>query len=1066
MHIKLFCFTLMVIPITSAYADIIIGPGAVNGPIFVTTQNTSIVGSTTVTSTGANFGANVTGFLLTLDSLLTPSPGSILIRTLNGNALNANGGNISASNNVTLLTQNGHAVLANSSSSTVNLSGTFIQTTGSGAGIGAIGGIVNATGVTINNLGNSTPTISAGHGAIAESGGKVILNSGTSIATGAFNAVGFGASGVNSQVTATANIPLVMNGMGALGVYLHDGGQVILLNNSVLQMNASNSVGVSADNTAVALGTIGSGLTINFNATPAAGQAAGTGVVSFNAGNISLESLTVQGAGAGAGAWARLGSTINLSGDSLININADANPTYYTLQTAYLITGNGAIGSIFGVTFGLPIGGLLSNGGTINSTGTTINVTSINGVGAYAAFNSAESFINMSNNTIHTTGDSSFGIEAGENGRITGSNTTVTSSGGGAALFVLAFDSGYGSIALTDSNVQAQGAYTAGLASLNLSSAFTTQASLTNSYLTSEDDTVILGVGGPLSVTSINSTLVAQNGLLIDAQFNASAPQQTVVNLSAAHSQLSGNAHADSQSKVNINLSDNSFWSGASLDATNISLDSSSTWSVTANSTVTQDIHNSGLISYTPPTGSFKTVTTKNYIGSGGMINLNTYLGDDSSPSDLLIINAGSATGTTGLSVQNAGGLGALTLGNGILVVQGINGGTTAPGAFYLSTPVVAGPFEYSLYRSSRDGSSAENWYLRSLCPPGDPNCSPEPPPPGPVPPSPTPPNYRSEIGLYPVLPAMTLLYGQALVDTLHQRVGQGKWPEAQVTPNDSAKRIWGRVVGLHGERDRITSRRFFRSSDYDYNFGFMQIGGDLFKREKENGRRDHVGIFGAFGRGTGNVQRPGLFLGSNQFSALSIGGYWTLYSAKEAYIDTVLQGTRYYDVASKSYRFNPLKTDGWGLVASVEGGYPFIIKPNWIFEPQIQGVYETVDLNNGRDVGGNIQFNDVESVVGRLGVRLAHRRLINEGEKILTTWFRPNFWYQFKGNSNAAFSSIYGPIPFQSQLEGSTLELNLGTTLDLPRNLSLYANGSYGVGLNMHMITYDGRLGIKVKLV
>ncbi|MDR3503669.1 MAG: hypothetical protein P4L79_13915 [Legionella sp.] len=150
-----------------AYAEIIVGPGAVTGPVNVNIEGTTIVGSTTVTSGGATNGTNVTGFLLTLDSLLGPSPGTIIIQTLNGNALNANGGNISASNNVTLLTQNGHAVLANNSSSTVNLNGTFIQTTGTGAGIGAIGGTVNATGVTINNLGNSTPTVSAGHGAMA-----------------------------------------------------------------------------------------------------------------------------------------------------------------------------------------------------------------------------------------------------------------------------------------------------------------------------------------------------------------------------------------------------------------------------------------------------------------------------------------------------------------------------------------------------------------------------------------------------------------------------------------------------------------------------------------------------------------------------------------------------------------------------------------------------------------------------------------------------------------------------------------------------------------------------------
>jgi outer membrane autotransporter protein len=244
-----------------------------------------------------------------------------------------------------------------------------------------------------------------------------------------------------------------------------------------------------------------------------------------------------------------------------------------------------------------------------------------------------------------------------------------------------------------------------------------------------------------------------------------------------------------------------------------------------------------------------------------------------------------------------------------------------------------------------------------------------------------------------------------------------------------------------------------------------MQIGGDLFKREKENGQRDHLGVYGAFGRGTGNVKRPGLYLGSNQFTALTIGGYWTLYSAKEAYIDTLLQGTRYYDAATQSYRFSPVKTGGWGLTASAEGGYPFAIKTNWILEPQIQGIYETVNLSNGRDTRAIIQFNDIKAVIGRLGARLAHKQLINNEKTILTTWFRPNFWYQFKGNPNAAFSSAYGFIPFQSQLKGSTLELNLGTTLDLPENLSFYANGSYGVGLSMHATTYDGRVGMKVKL-
>lgn len=93
-----------------------------------------------------------------------------------------------------------------------------------------------------------------------------------------------------------------MNGRGAMAIYLHDGGQAQLVDGSTLQLNASNSVGVAADNTTVTVRALGKGLTINFNATPTSGQAGGTGVVAMNAGNISLEDVTVQGVGAGAGA--------------------------------------------------------------------------------------------------------------------------------------------------------------------------------------------------------------------------------------------------------------------------------------------------------------------------------------------------------------------------------------------------------------------------------------------------------------------------------------------------------------------------------------------------------------------------------------------------------------------------------------------------------------------------------------------------------------------------------------------------------------------------------------------
>ena len=92
---------------------------------------------------------------------------------------------------------------------------------------------------------------------------------------------------------------------------------------------------------------------------------------------------------------------------------------------------------------------------------------------------------------------------------------------------------------------------------------------------------------------------------------------------------------------------------------------------------------------------------------------MNTFLGADGSPSDRLVINGGTASGNSFLRITNAGGPGAETVANGIQVVQAINGGTTAPGAFTLPGEVRAGAFDYRLFRGGLSGSP-DDWFLRS----------------------------------------------------------------------------------------------------------------------------------------------------------------------------------------------------------------------------------------------------------------------------------------------------------------------------------------------------------------
>lgn len=143
-----------------------------------------------------------------------------------------------------------------------------------------------------------------------------------------------------------------------------------------------------------------------------------------------------------------------------------------------------------------------------------------------------------------------------------------------------------------------------------------------------------------------------------------------------------------------------------------------------------------------------------NYVGDGGLLLIDTVLGDDASLSDKLVIDGGSASGTTGVTVLNAGGTGAVTALNGILIVEAINGATTASGTFALNHRVAVGAYEYFLFRGGTSTGTGENWYLRSTLPPPPAPAAPPPPEPAPAPPVLTPPPAPEPEPLPPEPPA------------------------------------------------------------------------------------------------------------------------------------------------------------------------------------------------------------------------------------------------------------------------------------------------------------------------
>ncbi|MDH4981827.1 autotransporter outer membrane beta-barrel domain-containing protein [Hyphomicrobium sp. D-2] len=501
--------------------------------------------------------------------------------------------------------------------------------------------------------------------------------------------------------------------------------------------------------------------------------------------------------------------------------------------------------------------------------------------------------------------------------------------------------------------------------------------------------------------------------------------------------------------------------SGNSIRADDITLSGRTSLQGSHVQTLTFDgnvVHGGQIIAANGNLVGSEVVVRGNYTGQGGTLGINTQLGGDGSPSDRLVIDGGTGTGTSQLAVNNVGGLGDLTQLNGILVVDAINGGTTVPGLFALAGPVVAGPYEYSLYRGSEDASNPNAWYLRSEL-----NCALD--PTAPVCGDGIP-DWRQETSLYAAVPAMTLLYGRLMLDTLHERRGTAVSPYAEGAPNAA----WARVIGQHGDRDGGKGGIYGAGPKYDYDFWAFQGGMDLYRDGDVSTSRNHAGAFFAIGHGSGDVQHIGDGkAGENSFMAYSWGAYWTHYTPDNAYVDALLLGS-WYDIDAKSNRIPKMKTDGGAFGASLEGGYPVYTGPGgFSIEPQAQLAYQTINLNNGSDVAAQVHFDNVNSLVGRVGVRFAQDfgtpTWLTGSPSTFTAWVRPNFWYEFLGDPKTKFSSATGFIPFAADMGGTTFEINTGFSTDIGDGAAIYANASYLVGIGEHADgnAYDGKLGVKV---
>lgn len=454
------------------------------------------------------------------------------------------------------------------------------------------------------------------------------------------------------------------------------------------------------------------------------------------------------------------------------------------------------------------------------------------------------------------------------------------------------------------------------------------------------------------------------------------------------------------------------------IDPTDLFIDDKSLWNMTGDSFLNVvnlagkiNIGNSSEDSFTP-----LKLTTKDWLGNGGVVNMRTVLGDDSSLSDLIVLeNNGSATGKTYLNIINIGGLGAQTQ-KGILVVDaGADGARTDINAFELYSRVAAGAFEYDLKRQD-ENSEGESWYLVNKNIDGSDN-------------------IRNEIALY------------AKTDYLIKQIGFNIFPKyydriASYEMNDPNQNTWIRTYANYYNAGKADEKNLVNPSTFG-NTALLQTGVDIYHSQVDDDIHN-AGIFGGLSFNRSRI---------NDFNQTSIGGrlnaygytlgLYNSYDSSQFYVDTILQGTYYPDIRMMTDLSGLVKTSAQQFGGSVEAGLRILQTPNFLFEPQAQIYIQKTKIENTEDPYANIYYGNNMDILMRTGLRFSTLKSKISSDLLPknNAWIELNYFQQIKGNSELDISDLSGNTNYgiSESLKDKWIGLNIGYSNQVNEKLNLF---------------------------
>jgi len=950
------------------------------------------------------------------------------------------------------ISNTGSVTVANMTITNSSFSGNTASGNSSSAGGGAIsiGGFVGSSGtVTIANSSFSGNTASFGGAIWLLSGTATISNSSFSGNTATLP--GFQGGAINTGSTTTTGTVMTIANSSFSGNTGDFGGAI-----ANRAGPATITGGTFTNNTA---GSSGGAI---YNTTPATitdstftnNTAGFQGGAIHNAATAMITGGTFTSNTAGS-----LGGAIRNTGTVMI---ANSSFTDNTSSNGGAISNSSGTAEITGGTFINNAAGSL--GGAINNTGTATitdssfagNTAGENG-GAIYGFPGSITILNAMNRNIEVTGNTA----GGPGGAIylDRSALEVNAMGGNITFSGNTDSSGPNAIFMTNEpGIIATAAFDAG-------------AGHTITFLDPIDSNAANGL---VTVAKTGPGIVSFDG----------SQRQNVSNIFANTTVEEGTFEVAHNAVYGVNSAGTSFTvdSGATLQG-------GVAGTVAANQFTLRDggtLNIAGRTTPGQPFGVFTIAANTATFQPGSLIKFNTFLGADNSPSDKLVINGGTITGETVLHITNVGGPGAQTTLNGIPLVVAENGATTTSptpgvagsGAFTLAGEVRAGAFRDLLFQggpvNGTDPGIANSWFLRSTME-ETPEVTPEqkegndelvgpngkfpvdPPPLDPLSSDPRHdyPIIGPELSTYGVVQPIARQMGLAMLGTLHERIGdtltiENAGPEVDGCCN------WGPSgwARFFGEQIDNHYKSFADPSTTGRMFG-VQAGFDIWRGSFIPDHRDAAGLYFAYANSAmdvnGLVTNPTATAyvrsrtGTVNLYGYSGGAYWTHYGPRGWYIDAVVQGTAYTGKAAT--QFANLPTDGSGIIASLEVGYPIPIPvsfaPRFILEPQGQILWQHTSFRTANDGQGPIGLGSTSGAIGRLGLR-AQDTIVAQNGTVWQPYVRANLWQNWGGSATTTFGTDSVPLLQQS----TQLEFAAGVTTKVNDLLSFYAQAGYVFGV------------------